>query len=302
MTQQQRDALDAAMRESPLDTTVSPQEHRRDFALRFTPPLPDGVDARELTVGGVPALRLDVAGASTTTGTVLYLHGGGYMIGSARSRAPMASELARNAGATVVSIDYRLAPEHPFPAAVEDALAAYRGLLDSGTPADSVVVAGDSAGGGLAVVLLLAARDAGLPLPAGAVVFSPWTDLTLSGRSVDTKAGRDPLFDRSALTWYADHYLAGADPADPRVSPVLADLSGLPPLFVQVGSHEVLVDDAVRLAGAAAEADVEVRLEVVAQVPHVFHTVFGALDEADAALARAGAFVRERLTADALVP
>lgn len=294
MTQQQRDALDAAIRSTPFDTAMTPEEHRQDFNERLAPPVPDDVSAREDTIGGVPVLRLDVQGA-TGPGTLVYLHGGGYVVGSALTHALLASELARHAGVPALSVDYRLAPEHPFPAPVDDALAVYRSLLESGTPAGSVVVAGDSAGGGIAIALMLAARDAGLPLPAGAVVFSPWADLTLAGTSIDTKTGRDPLFDRAALNWYVDRYLAGADPADPLASPALADLSGLPPLLVQVGSHEVLVSDAMRLAAQAAEADVEVGLEVVAHVPHVFQNAFGMLDEADAALGRAGAFVRRRL-------
>jgi acetyl esterase/lipase len=295
MTQQQRDALDAALRANPFDTSQTAAAHRRDLAEAFTVPYAPGITARDVSLGGVPALRLDVSGA-TGPGTLLYFHGGGYVVCSARTHAHLAAELARQAGVPAISVDYRLAPEHRFPVPVDDALAAYRALLDEGTPASSVVLAGDSAGGGIVFALLLAARDAGLPRPAGAAVFSPWADLTLTSDSIDTKDGRDPLFTRAALAWYADHYLAGADPTNPLASPALADLTGLPPLFIQAGSHEVLVGDAVRLAAAAAEADVDVTLEVVGGVPHVFQNALGALDDADAALSRAGAFLASRLT------
>lgn len=294
MSQEQRDALDTSYRANPFDPGQTPTEHRRDLAAAFTVPLADGVTGRDVRLGGVPALRLDVAGADGA-GTLLYFHGGRYVVGTPRTHAHLTAELARRTGVPAVSVGYRLAPEHPFPAAVEDALAAYRALLDGGTPASSIVVAGDSAGGGLTIALLLAARDAGLPMPAAAAVFSPWADLTLTSPTIESKSGRDPLFDRRALAWYTGHVLAGADPADPLASPTSADLTGLPPLLVQAGSHEVLVGDAVRLAAAAAEADVDVVLEVVAGVPHVFQHAFGALDEGADALARAGAFLSSHL-------
>ncbi|MCL1871800.1 MAG: alpha/beta hydrolase [Promicromonosporaceae bacterium] len=290
MSKQQRDALDAAMRTSPFDTSMTPGTHRADFEERLTPPLPDDVTGHDVRVGGVPALRLDVPGA-TRPGTLVYFFGGGYVVGSPRSGARLAVALARRTGLAPVAVEYRRAPEHRFPAPVDDALAFYRGLLDDGTPAESVVLAGDSAGGGLAVALMLAARDAGLPLPAGAVVFSAWADLTLTSPTFETKHGIDPLFSRAAMAWYAGHYLDGADPAQPLASPALADLTGLPPLLVQAGSHEVLLGDSVRLAAAAAAADVDVRLEVTPDVPHVFQNAFGALDEADAALDRAADFL-----------
>ncbi|OHV29121.1 MULTISPECIES: alpha/beta hydrolase [Pseudofrankia] len=303
MSQQQRDAVDALLRNAPYDQTASIEQQRDAFEQRQAQPPPGDVTARDSTLGGRPALVLDVAGADSRDGragadggtVLLYLHGGGYAIGSARTGARLAVLLARRAGTKAVSLDYRLAPEHPFPAAVDDALAAYRELLDSGIGPDRVAVAGDSAGGGLAVAALVAVRDAGLPQPAAAVVLSPWTDLTLAGASLRTKQGIDPLFTRERLGTLADWYLAGHDPSDPLASPVLADLSGLPPLLAQVGSHEILLDDAVRLAGQAGAHDVDVTLEVWPGVPHVFQNFTGALDEADEALDRAGRFLSRHL-------
>ncbi|MGY0388084.1 alpha/beta hydrolase [Nocardioides sp. WG-D5] len=292
MSKQQRDALDAAIRDFPFDSSVSVEEARAGFDAGQTRPLPDEAGARAITIGGIPGLELY---RDATEGTLLYLHGGGYVVGSARTGASLADGLAGRAGLRAISIDYRLAPEAPYPAAVDDGLAAYRGLLDAGVEPDRLVLAGDSAGGGLTMATLLAARSAGLPQPAAAVLFSPWTDLTLSGATIETKLDADPLFDRAALEWFARRYLGSADPTDPLISPVFADLAGLPPLLIQVGSHEVLLDDSLRLAARAAEADVEVILEVGAELPHVFQNQTGSLDEADAALDRASRFLSERL-------
>ncbi|MER7558951.1 alpha/beta hydrolase [Nocardioides sp. NPDC126508] len=293
MSKHQREALDKAIRDFPFDPSVNVEEARAGFDAGQTRPLPDEAGAASITIGGIPALELYPA---ATGGTLLYLHGGGYVLGSARTGAPLADGLAARAGLRAVAIDYRLAPEAPYPAAVEDGLAAYRGLLESGIEPHRLVLAGDSAGGGLTLATLLAARAAGLPQPAAAVVFSPWTDLTLSGSTVETKSDADPLFDRAGLQWFADRYLrGGTDPVDPLISPALADLTGLPPILIQVGSREVLLDDAVRLAAKAAEADVEVALEVGADLPHVFQNQAGSLDEADAALDRASRFLTEKL-------
>lgn len=260
--------------------------------------LPEGTRTTATSLGGVPALEVDVLpdpGASTgqATGTLLYLHGGGYTIGSARTGVPLAARLAASASLKAFVLDYRLAPEHPYPAAVDDALAAY-GALVAGHDHGRVVLAGDSAGAGLALATLLAARDRGLPLPASLLSFSGWFDLTLSGASLTDKEAVDPVFDAAAIGAYADTYLAGADPARPLVSPLLADLAGLPPLLLQVGTHEVLLDDSTRLSVAAAAADVDVVLEVYAGMPHVFQhhhasepTAARAVDSAAAFLVRA---------------
>ncbi|MFE1350666.1 alpha/beta hydrolase, partial [Kitasatospora phosalacinea] len=246
--------------------------------------------------GGPPALHLEPAGAADR-GLLLYLHGGGYLVGSPDTHEGLIGELARRAGLRAVSPDYRLAPEHPFPAALDDGLAAYRELLESGTDPRRLVLAGDSAGGGLVLATLLAARAAGLPLPAAAALFSPWVDLTLAGASYRSRKEADPLFTEADIRAYADHYLGAGDRANPLASPLFADLAGLPPLLVQVGTNELLLDDALRLAARAAEQDVTVTLEVESGLPHVFQHQFGRLDEADAALDRAARFLTAHLDA-----
>ncbi|MFI1993382.1 alpha/beta hydrolase [Actinoplanes sp. NPDC020271] len=292
--QQQRDAVRAALAAGPRERGTVQQERAGFEAFGTARPLAPGVTAGEVTVAGRPAVRLQ-AGTSRTV--LLYLHGGGYVVGSGRTGARLASALIARTGGTAYSLDYRLAPEHPFPAAADDALAAYRELLQT-TAAEDVLVAGDSAGGGLAVTTLVAAREAGLPQPAAAAVFSPWTDLTLSGDSIRTRAAADPLFTAAALRWYADHFTP--EPAAARAaSPIFADLSGLAPLLVQVGSDELLLDDAVRLATRAAADDVEVTLEVGTGLPHVYQLNFGDLDDADDALDRAGTFLARKLPATA---
>ncbi|MEV4323778.1 alpha/beta hydrolase [Microbispora rosea] len=290
MTRQQREAVDALHRNAPVRPNPTLAERRAGFALALSRPLPDDVTAHETVLAGRPALDLTPATAAGR-GRLLHFHGGGYVLGSPGTHAGFTAQLVRRAGLRATSLDYRLAPEHPFPAAVDDGLAAYRALLDGGVGPEELVLAGDSAGGGLVVATLVAARDAGLPQPAGAVVFSPWTDLTLGGQSMSTKKDADPIFTREALQAFATPYLAGQDPAQPLASPVFADLRGLPPLLVQAGSNELLLDDAVRLAGRAAVDEVEVTLRVWPQVPHVFQNHFGHLDEADAALDEAARFL-----------
>ena len=199
--------------------------------------------------------------------------------------------------ATVISVDYRLALEHPYPAAAAaDALAAYQALLDTGTAPSDIAFAGESAGGGLAIVTLVNARDHGLPLPAAAYLMSPYADLTLAGTTMDTKREADPLLSRENLEARVPDYAAGQNPALGLISPVFADLSGLPPLIIQAGTHEVLLDDAVRLARHAATADVEVTLDITPGVPHVFQAYYPILDEAAAALDRAGQLLSAHLT------
>jgi len=297
MTTDQRVTVDTLLRTAPYDPTASVAEQRATFAERQTAPLPEDVTVVETTLGGRPALDLRVPAASARS-VLLYLHGGGYVVGSARTGARLAVALGRRVGVRAVALDYRLAPEKPFPAAVDDALAAYRALLDGGARPDEILIAGDSAGGGLAVATLLAAKAAGLPQPAAVAVFSPWVDLTLSGDSMRSKDGVDPLFTRARIGVYAERYAAADARTAPLASPVFGDLTGLAPLLVQVGSHEVLLDDAVRLAGRAAAADVDVTLDVVAGVPHVFQNFAGMLDDADDALDRAGRFLDARLAAD----
>jgi epsilon-lactone hydrolase len=243
------------------------------------------------------AARSSVKGASmhadgTPTRTILYLHGGGYYFCSPKSHRSLVFQLAARSGARTFSLDYRLAPEHPFPAALDDALAAYRRLLADGTPPDSIVVAGDSAGGGLALALLVALRDAGDSLPAAALLFSPWTDLAATGSTLVTNDGADPMFRGAAIARVAKFYLAETDPTHPYASPLYADLAGLPSLFIQAGSTEVLLDDARRVAQRANAAGVAVEFEVWPNMPHVWQLFAPFIPEARRALDRAAAFAR----------
>lgn len=260
-----------------------------DKAERFFK-LPSGVVVEPVRVGALPAEWLRPAGARADA-TVLYLHGGGYAIGSAKSHRHVAAAIAKAAGTPAFLVDYRRAPEHPFPAAVEDAVASYRWLLGTGHPSRRIVVAGDSAGGGLTVATLVALRDAGTALPAAGVCISPWVDLTCGGASYQTKAASDPLVTREGVARMAAWYLAGADPKTPLASPLYADLRGLPPLLVHVGSEEVLLDDARQLATQAGAAGVEATLAVWPEMVHVWHWFLGMLDEAQAAVDEIGAFV-----------
>ena len=233
-----------------------------------------------------PGARADAA--------VLYLHGGGYVIGSPRSHRHLVAAIARAAGTSALLPDYRLAPEHPFPAALEDAVAAYRWLLERGIAPEHIVVAGDSAGGGLAVATLLALRDRELPRPAAGVCISPWVDLTCSGGSYATRAAADPIVKREGIDAMATAYLGGEDARTPLASPLFADLRGLPPLLIHVGDDEVLLDDSVKLAERARKAGVDATLEVWPKMVHVWHWFFPMLDEGHAAIDRIGEFVRAR--------
>lgn len=294
MSKQQLAAIDAALRAQPIDLSQSTAEHRTSFDAWAIQPYPADVTATDVSLGGVDAIELTVDGNAADP-TILYFHGGGYVAGSARTGTHLAAELARRAGGRAVSVDYRLAPEHPYPAAVEDGLAAYAGLLESGAGPSQVLLAGDSAGGGLAIATLLAARDRGLPQPAAVALFSPWADISLSGASMRTKDGADPLFSNDIMGWYADRYVPTADRSAPLASPVFATLTGLPPLLIQVGSHEVLLDDAVRLAANAGRDDVEVTLQATAEGTHVFQLSFGMLDEADEAIDEVVRFAKRHI-------
>jgi monoterpene epsilon-lactone hydrolase len=223
--------------------------------------------------------------------TILYLHGGGYYFCSPRSHRAITFGLATQANARVFSLDYRLAPEHRFPAALDDSVAAYRRLLGDGIPAQWIAIAGDSAGGGLALATLLALGDAGDPLPAAAVLFSPWTDLTCSGSSMRTNDGRDPMYHAAIFPRVAAQYLGAADARHPYASPVFGQFESMPPLLIQVGDTELLLDDSARVATKARAAGVRVELEIWRNVPHIFQIWAPFMPEASDALARAAAFI-----------
>ncbi len=255
-------------------------------------PLAQDVRCQPVDAGGVPAEWVTTP-ESVEERVIYYLHGGGYVVGSVNTHRELASRLARAAKARGLIIGYRLAPENPFPAAVEDAVAAYLWLVSSVVDPARVVIAGESAGGGLTVATLLALRDAGEPLPAAAVCISPWVDLECLGESIVTKADVDPLLQRDSLLMMARTYLGDADPRAPLASPIHADLTGLPPLLIQVGTAEVLLDDARRLAERAEAAGVEVVLEPWEDMIHMWHSFAAILPEGQQAIDRIGEFVQE---------
>jgi epsilon-lactone hydrolase len=292
---EQRETLDAILRQSAFPVGSDVSEQRRLLReLLSAQPLPGDVTVTAAALGGVPTAEVTVDGVEPRH-VVLYFHGGVYVMGDAALAADLASQVGRRTRAKVISVDYRLAPEYPYPAAVDDALAAYEALLDNGTAPSDIVFAGESAGGGLAIATLVNARDHQLPQPAAAFVMSPYADLTLAGTTLETKRKADPLLSPEALQARVADYTAGQDAALPLISPIFADLSGLPPLIIQAGTHEVLLDDALRLARRAATADVAVTLDVTPGVPHVFQAYHQLLDEAAAALDRAGQFLSARL-------
>jgi epsilon-lactone hydrolase len=257
-------------------------------------PVPDDVRVTEVNAGGVPAHWLAAPGADPGR-VLLFLHGGGFELGSLRSDGELAARLGRAGGMRVLFPEYRLAPEHPFPAAIDDVLAAWRWLrTDQGLNARSMAVAGDSAGGGLAVALLVATRDAGEALPAAAALMSPTVDLTSSGASMTERVEQDPFSTPALLRQLAADYLAGADPKTPLASPLFASLAGLPPLLVEVGTADLLLSDSERLAAAAAEAGVDVTLEVGEGLPHVYPILLGTPEAAEAT-ERIGKFLRARV-------
>ncbi len=295
MSSEQRENLDAILRQSAFPADADVDEQRRQLReLISAQPLPADVTVTAAALGGVPTAEITVDGVEPRH-IVLYFHGGVYVLGDAFLAADLASQVGRRTRAKVISVDYRLAPEHPYPAAVDDALAAYEALLHNGTAPSDIAFAGESAGGGLAIATLVNARDHGLPLPAAAYVMSPYADLTLGGTTMETKHEADPLLSPQALRARVTDYLAGQDAALGLISPIFADLSGLPPLIIQAGTHEVLLDDAIRLARQAATADVEVTLDITPRVPHVFQAYYPILDEAAAALDRAGQLLSAHL-------
>ena len=253
-------------------------------------PMDDDIETERVGVNGVPAEWI-WAPESEDSRVILYLHGGGYLFGSARTHRVMLAHMARAAKARVLALDYRLAPELPFPAPVEDSVSAYQWLLAQGIAPEKMAFGGDSAGGGLVVAALVALRSVGEPMPAAGVCISAWADMESTGKSMTTNAEADPSVSKERLLKIAKVYLNGRDPKAPLASPVHADLTGLPPLLLQVGGIEVLLDDSTLLKSRAKAAGVPVEMEVWDDMPHVWHHYAPILPEARKAIGRIGEFV-----------
>jgi len=283
-------AIDAmkSMAKTPPPTLA---EMRVGFEQMAAPAQPD-VKSESVSANGVDAEWIAAPGAVADR-AVLYLHGGGYVLGSVKTHRDLIGRISRAAQARMLALNYRLAPEHPFPAAVDDALAGYRYLLDHGLKPARIAVAGDSAGGGLTVAALVAIRDAGLPLPAAGVCLSPWVDLEEKGESMTTRAKADPVVQREGLIGMAQAYLAGKDPRTPLASPLHADLKGLPPLLIQVGDAETLLDDSTRIAERARAAKVQVQLEVWPEMIHVWQLFASFLPEGQEAVEGIGKYIHQ---------
>ncbi len=268
------------------------RQRRRDFDARSLEyGLAADVGVEPAAANGVPAEWTFTPGDERDA-ALLYLHGGGYVIGSLDSHRHLAAEAGRAAKISALALAYRLAPEHPFPAAVDDALAGYRFLLARGIRPGRIALAGDSAGGGLVVAAMVAIREAGLPQPGCGWAISPWVDMAAAGETMTSKAAADPTVQRAGILDMARLYLNGADPRSPLASPIYADLTGLAPLLIQVGAAETLLDDALRLAKAAGAADVRVDLQVWPEMIHVWHLFHPELTAGRRALAAGGAFIR----------
>ncbi len=269
-------------------------EWREEFArLAASWRLPPGIGTRTTLAHTVPAEWIE-APESRPSRNILFLHGGGYCFGSPATHRDLAARLAKAAGARVLSVDYRLAPEHPYPAAIDDARTAYGWLIDQGVASRQIALAGDSAGGGLAAALLLRLKHEGMPLPAAAALFSPWTDLTASGDSVTSKAAVDPLLHPLLLEMATRAYVRDADPRHPWISPLFGDLAGLPPLLIQVGGREILLDDACRFSERARAEGVSVEIEVWDEMVHAWHFFASMLHEGREAIQQAGDFLALR--------
>jgi epsilon-lactone hydrolase len=296
MAQSEIDAIRALLGSKPRPTGWSERRQRLDDVGSIWP-VADDVRLTAVDAGGVPGEWSSVPGCDTTR-VLMFFHGGGYCSGSIRSHRRMVSEAGRAAAVRTLAIGYRLAPEHPYPAAQDDALSTWHFLRREGIAAAHIAIGGDSAGGGLTVALINKLRAAGEELPGCAWLVSPWIDLTMSGSTLVTKDAIDPLIHKAYLEELAGAYVpAGMDRRDPRVSPLYSDLEGLPPTLIQVGSAETLLADATRFAAAAGAADVAVTLEIWPHMIHAWHLWNAHLEVARRALASAGAFIRAHLAA-----
>jgi len=295
MSQEQLQAIIQQLKANPLLGRPSLAEIRAGYEQVGTMfPIPPDVKCEPVTAGTVKAEWVTAPGAASDR-AVMHLHGGGYVLGSLNTHRLFAAGLSRAAKARVLLVDYRLAPEHPYPAAVDDATAAYRWLLKQGLAPKRVAISGDSAGGGLTVATLVALRDAGEKLPAAGVCISPWVDLEGGGDSMTSKASVDPMVTKDGVVELAKLYLGGKDPRTPLAAPLYADLSGLPPLLIVVGTWEVLLDDASRLTERARKAGVDVTYEPAEGMIHLWQVHFApALDEGRESVERIGEYVRQR--------
>jgi epsilon-lactone hydrolase len=288
------DAEIVALREKIASRPRSPdyRQRRRDIDARgLAYGVPADITIEKVTAGGVPAEWTFTANDGKDA-ALLYLHGGGYVIGSLDSHRHLVAEAGRAAQCWALALDYRLAPEHPFPAPVEDAVAGYRYLLDRGIAAGRIAIAGDSAGGGLVVAAMVAIRDAGLPQPGCGWCISPWVDMEAKGETMTSRAVVDPTVQRDGILDMARLYLGGADPRSPLASPIHADLGGLAPLLIQVGACETLLDDALALAKVAGAADVRVDLQIWPEMIHVWHLFHPELGAGRRAIREGAVFVR----------
>jgi epsilon-lactone hydrolase len=272
----------------PRGTLADSRRHAEEFFAKMS--VPPEVKVEHAEVGGIPGDWLSMPGADAAR-VLFYIHGGAFVLGSIRGYRALGARLAKAARSRIFLVNYRLAPENPFPAAIQDAADAYRGILKLGVPPSSIVIAGDSAGGNLTVATLLSLRESGVPLPAAGVCISPWVDLECVGETMKSKADVDPLCEHDSMLLEAGLYLNGHGARDPLASPIHADLRGLPPLLIQVGTEETLLDDSTRLARRAEEAGVPVTLEIFEGMPHVWHLFAEYLPEAQQAIDKIGEFV-----------
>jgi len=280
----------AMIKSVPRDPTAS-VERMRGAMEKVSEHVARDVKCEAVSAGGVPAEWIVPPNAANDR-VILYLHGGGYVMGSINTHRAMIARIARASEAKALALNYRMAPEDPFPTAVDDATAAYRWLLAQGYKPGKIVISGDSAGGGLTLATLLALRDAGTPLPAAAVPISPWADLEGTGASIETRAAADPMVDKAGLLRMAQMYAGYSDPKNPLISPIYADYKGLPPMLIQVGDAEILLDDSTRVAERARAAGVKVELEAWPEMFHVWHVFAKILPEGQQAIDRIGEYVR----------
>ncbi len=276
------------------DLPIAQQRQNLEKIAQMSKLIP-GVQTKPVDIAGVPGEWIWTTG-SNHPGAILYFHGGGYVTGSVNTHRDLIARISRAASMRAVGIDYRLAPENPFPAAVEDAVTAYRWLLEQKCQPENIIIAGDSAGGGLALALMLKLRAMELPLPAGGILLSPWVDLAGTGESMQTKFEADITLKHFDPAGKARFYAGTEDLKQPLISPLYADLAGLPPLLIQVGTEEILLDDSRRLASRASEAAVEVELEIWDDMPHVFHAQAIILPEARQAIQKIGEFIQDLVT------